>query len=76
MDNKRKPKRFKKPFNKIDSRKQEDQVVFVSKPSRPEKPADWQLQLKAISMCMSLNEGQIISNEVDKIYNGLKHRGK
>ncbi len=76
MDNRRKPKRFKKPFNRIDNKKQEDVVVFVSKPSRPEKPADWQLQLKAISMCMSLNEGQIVADKVDEIYNGLKHRVK
>jgi len=73
---KRKPKRFKKPFNKIDNKKQEDVIVYVSKPSRAEKPADWQLQLRAIAMCMGLNDGQIISNKVDEIYNGLKHRGK
>ena len=53
-----------------------DEVVYRTKDEGPHKLADWQLKLKAISVCMSNHDGQIINEDVEKIYQDLMHRGK
>ena len=77
MENKKPFKRNRKPFNKIDNKKEiQDEVVYRTKDEGPHKLADWQLKLKAISICMSNHDNQIISEDVEKIYQDLIHRGK
>lgn len=69
MENKR-PRQYKKPFKRED-----DQLkVWKSSPAG-KKFADWQLKLKAISICLS-NKGIIDNAEVEKIYQDLIHRDK
>ena len=77
MENKKPFKRNRKPFNKIDNKKEiQDEVVYKTKDEGPHKLADWQLQLKAIAICMDNHDNQIINEDVDKIYQDLKRRGK
>lgn len=77
MENKKPFKRNRKPFNKIDNKKEiKDEVVYKTKDEGPHKLADWQLKLKAIAICMSNQDGKIISSEVEKIYQDLIHRAK
>lgn len=62
---------------KKDSKDQSiDKVVYKTKLTGPRLYEDWQLKLKAISMCMSNNNGEIINSEVENIYQGLIHRTK
>lgn len=77
MENKKPFKRNRKPFNKIDNQKDiKDEVVYRTKDEGSHKLADWQLKLKAISICMSNHDDQIIAEDVEKIYQDLIHRGK
>ena len=52
------------------------EVVYRTKDEGPHKLADWQLKLRAISICMDNHDNQIISEDVEKIYQDLIHRGK
>lgn len=77
MENKKPFKRNRKPFNKIDNKKElTSEVVYRTKEEGPQKLADWQLKLRAISICMDNHDNQIISEDVEKIYQDLIHRGK
>ena len=77
MENKKPFKRNRKPFNKIDNKKElTNEVVYRTKEEGPQKLADWQLKLRAISICMDNHDNQIISEDVEKIYQDLIHRGK
>lgn len=77
MENKKPFKRNRKPFNKIDNKKDlTSEVVYKTKEDGPQKLADWQLRLRAISICMDNHDNQIISEDVEKIYQDLIHRGK
>lgn len=77
MENKKPFKRNRKPFNKIDNKKElTSEVVYRTKEEGPQKMADWQLKLRAISICMDNHDNQIISEDVEKIYQDLIHRGK
>ena len=77
MENKKPFKRHRKPFNKIDNKKElTSEVVYRTKEEGPQKLTDWQLKLRAISICMDNHDNQIISEDVEKIYQDLIHRGK
>ena len=77
MENKKPFRRNRKPFNKIDNKKElTSEVVYRTKEEGPQKLADWQLKLRAISICMDNHDNQIISEDVEKIYQDLIHRGK
>ena len=77
MENKKPFKRNRKPFNKIDNKKELiNEVIYKTKEEGPQKLVDWQLKLKAISICMSNNNNKIIQEEVEKIYQDLINGGK
>ena len=69
MENKR-PRQYKKPFKKDDDQPK----IWKSSPAG-KKFADWQVKLKAISICMSNHNGEVIAEDVEKIYQDLIHRG-
>lgn len=74
----------KKPFKKDRKPKRENgrhidttgEIVYKTKDTGTNKLAEWQLRLRAISICMSNNKGHIIHEEVEKIYQDLIHRTK
>jgi hypothetical protein len=74
----RKPfKRNRKPFNKIETKKEYvDGIWYRTKEDGPKVFADWQLQLRAIAICMDNHDNQIINEDVDRIYQDLIRRGK
>ena len=77
MENKKPFKKDRKPTKRIDRNHEvKDEVVYRTKDTGPQKLANWQLKLKAIAICMSNNNGKIISADVDRIYEELTHRVK
>lgn len=77
-NNDRKP-RYKKPkFNRGDNRQPKkpegDVVVYRTKPTGPEKPADWQLKLMAISDCYDKQDQENYKELVEARYQELLHR--
>lgn len=52
----------------------EDRVVYVTKTIGPEKKADWQLKLQAISDCFDKQEREDYKELVEKRYNELWHK--
>jgi hypothetical protein len=77
MEKKKPFKKDRKPTRKFDrTQETKGEVVYKTKETGPQKLADWQLKLKAIAICMSNQDGKIISAEVEKIYQDLIHRAK
>ena len=77
MEKKKPFKKDRKPIKWINKEQElKDAVVYQTKGDGKTKMADWQLRLQAIAICMSNKDGQIIKDEVDKIYQGLIHKGK
>lgn len=77
MEKKKPFKKDRKPTKRINKEQElKDAVVYQTKGDGKTKMADWQLKLKAISICMSNHDGHIIEEDVEKIYQDLIHRGK
>lgn len=63
----------KKPFNKYNKKEEDRPRIWKSSPAE-KKLADWQLKLRAISICMS--NGKFTADEVEKVYQTLNHKSK
>lgn len=64
----------KKTQGKRKDLSKEDRVVYVTKTTGPEKKADWQLKLQAISDCFDKQEREDYKELVEKRYNELWHK--
>lgn len=75
----RKPLKPKKRFNRQQPQKvqnNEPKVVYRTRPEGPEKKADWQLKLMAISDCFDKMGADNFDALVEQRYQALKHRNK
>ena len=75
MENKKFNRKPKKVFNGIKENKQ-DEIVYVTKSSRPASMADWQLLLRAMADCYDAREDKDYRKMVDIRYNELKNKQK
>lgn len=81
-DYSKKPRYNKKP--RFDKRKQDDRnkkpvgdrVVYSTKTEGPERKADWQLKLQAISDCFDRQDREDYKQLVEARYQELIHRNK
>ena len=84
MDTKQqKPRYHKRPnFNKHkknyndrkDNRESGNRIVYQTKSNGPEKLADWQLKLQAMSDCFQLHDREDYKELVEARYQELKHK--
>jgi len=64
---------MKKPFNR--NNKENDQPkVWRTRQDGLEKPADWQLKLRAIGECLGKAEGDELNKMIENRYQDLWHR--
>lgn len=74
------PRKDKKSFNKrkqFDKYKhieEKDEVVYHTRATGPDKKADWQLKLNAISDCFDLQGNEDYHKLVEKRFQELKHK--
>lgn len=81
-DYNKKPRYNQKP--RFDKRKQDDKnkkevgdrVVYTTKTEGPEKLADWQLKLRAISDCFDKQDREDYKELVEARYQELLHKNK
>lgn len=60
--------------NKRIDKQQENRIVYSTKADGPEKKADWQLKLQAISDCFDKQDREDYNELVEKRYNELWHK--
>ena len=65
-----KQKKYRKYRGDKQDLSKENKIVYTTRAEGPEKLADWQLKLKAISACIAAN-GEIINDWVENKYREL-----
>lgn len=84
MDKEQRPRRkYNNRYNKDKrtqgnkpKRPEGDRVVYVTKTEGPERKADWQLKLQAISDCFDKQDREDYKELVERRYQELLHRQK